>query len=250
MAVTSGKGGVGKSVITVNLAETLVQLGYNVAVVDVDFGQSACPLLLNETPEFNVTDVLQHTAQIADIYHRTSEGITLVQTASEAGRAESFGQALYESLDQVLDRLRAMNDFILIDTPAGTGTSVRWALDQCDMGLLVLVGEPTAISDAYQLARMVWNQDPGFNLGAIVNFADTEAEARSVAHRFSQVTGHFTNRVTNYLGWVPFSAHVRQSVSRQTTAIRTSGPVQNAFRSTAERLVNGKQLATEPLSLN
>jgi flagellar biosynthesis protein FlhG len=250
VAVASGKGGVGKSIVCVNLAETLAAQGHQVALVDVDLGQGACPLLLNEHPGHSVMEWAQNAARREDVLHRTTSGITLVLGAAEAGRASTREGRLFGTLDLLMNELRRDHDYILLDTPAGTEGAVRWALDRADLGVLVLVGEPTAISDAYRLARLIWEFDPDYPMGAVVNFADSEEEAASVADRFSQVTRHFTGRATNYLGWVPFSPLIRRSVALQEPAVRTPGPVQEAFRAMSANLVPARFAVSEALSLN
>ncbi|MEZ4702910.1 MAG: P-loop NTPase [Rhodothermales bacterium] len=250
IAVTSGKGGVGKSILSVNLAETLAAQGHQVALIDVDLGQGACALLLNEQPAGSVFEWVQQTARKEQVLHRTASGITLVLGANEAGRPQARQTKLFGALDALLNELRRDHAYIILDAPAGTEGAVRWALDRADLGVLVLVGEPTAISDAYRLARMIWEYDPDYPMCAVVNFADSEEEATSVADRFSKVTRHFTGRATNYLGWVPFSPLIRRSVSVQEPAVRTSGPVQEAFRAMSQNLSEGRQVALEAISLN
>lgn len=250
IAVASGKGGVGKSILSVNLAETLAVQGHSVALVDVDLGQGACALLLNEQPAGSVQEWVQRRAHKEQVFHRTASGITLVQGAAEAGRTPSQDNRLFTGLDTLLAELRRTHTFIVLDAPAGTDGAVRWALDRADLGLLVLVGEPTAISDAYRLARMIWEYDPDYPMCSVVNFADSEDEAASVADRFGKVTQHFTGRATNYLGWVPFSPLIRRSVAVQEPAVRTSGPVQDAFRTLGDHLVEGRYIPQEAFSLN
>ena len=250
VAIVSGKGGVGKSIVAVNMAEMLTTMGHRVALIDVDFGQGACAVLLNESPPACVLEYTRLTVRRDEVAHRTRCGISLVEAVDTAGRIGKDLQRLYDTLDELLDELRLTHDFILIDAPAGTDGAVRWALARADLGVLVLVGEPTAISDAYRLARMVWEIDPDYPLAAVVNFADTETEARSVAERFGKVTTHFTGRATKYLGWVPFSAQIRRSVSQQEPAVRAEGPVRNAFLAMAENLAREPLFAGAMLSLN
>lgn len=249
IAVTSGKGGVGKSVVSVNLAETLAAAGHRVALVDADFGQGACALLLNESPAASVLDLVRQTARTERVLHRTETGLTLVQGVAEAGEGERHERALYACLDELLVHLQRTHTHVLIDTPAGVDGPVRWALDRADLGLLVLAGEPTAIADAYRLARLVWQTDPSYPLAAVVNFADGEQDAESVSERFGRVTEHFTGQVPSYLGWVPFSAQMRHSVARQEPAVRTPGPICSAFEAIARTLVLGRKPVLAPVSV-
>lgn len=247
IAVASGKGGVGKSLISVNLAETLAADGHTVALVDADLGQCACAVLLNETPSASVMDLIRFTATTRQVKHETVSGITLLQVAAEPG--ETFGRErdVYASLDELLTDLRRNHEYVLIDTPAGTDGAVQWALDRADLGVLVVVGEPTAVADAYRLARMIWKADPTYPLATVVNFADSDEEASSVAERFGTITDQFTGRLPNYLGWVPFSATMRLSVTRQSPAVREEGPIRDAFRTIMQTLVAGREPIAEAL---
>lgn len=249
IAITSGKGGVGKSVVAVNLAETLARAGHRVTLIDADFGQGACPLLLNETVDTSLLDTLRRGEPVAAALHHTSSGFTLVHCVAEAGEAEKHERALYAGMDDLLAQLRRTSEFILIDTPAGTDGPVRWALDRADMGVLVVVGEPTAIADAYRLARMVWQADPAYPLATLVNFADSKDEAQGIAERFGHVTQHFTGQVPNFLGWVPFSAQIRRSVQDQAPVVRVPGPIRTVFEESADVLVHGRRLVQEAVSL-
>jgi flagellar biosynthesis protein FlhG len=250
VAIVSGKGGVGKSVTAVNLAETLAVMGERVALLDADFGQGACGILLNESPPASVLDLALGRVELDDVLHPTRSGFTLVQAVAEPGQADGHHEALYRTLDWLLKELRHTHTFVLIDAPAGTEGPVRWALDRAQLGLMVIVGEPTAIADAYRLCKLLWQRAPHYPLGCVVNFADTEAEARSVADRFAELTHHFLHHRPMYLGWVPFSAQVRQSVHRQQPAVQSPGPVRNAFQRLAEALVRGaiEQPASCPTS--
>ena len=245
LALASGKGGVGKSVVAVNLAEALARAGHRVALVDADFGQGACPVLLNETPSTPLLDAARAGAPVEEALHETSAGLTLVQAVADPGAAEGHEATLYAALDDLLGRLRRTHPFILLDAPAGADGPVRWALDRADLGTLVLVGEPTAVADAYRLAKLIWASDPDYALSVIVNVAETEAEAESVAERFAAVTNHFTGRVPHLLGWVPYAADIRRSVAAQVPAVRTPGPARDAFATLARTIARSPR-ATLP----
>ena len=244
LAIASGKGGVGKSVVAVNLAETLARRGHSVALIDADVGQGACPVLLNEDPPHTVADLVRLDADVDAIGHETTAGITLVQSAREPDCFVNEQQSaiLHLSLDDVLRTARTTHDFVLIDTPAGTNGTVRWALDRADMGALVLVGEPTAIADAYRLAKMIWSADPAYPLGSIVNFADSADDAHSITERFGMITERFTGQTPSHLGWVPFAPAVRTSVRNQTPAVRSHDALRDAFDTLASVLADGRRV--------
>ncbi len=248
IAVVSGKGGVGKSIVSVNLAESLSSDGRRVALLDADLGQAACSVLMNETLKATVMDLLRFTVRTKQVKHETASGVTLIQASDDPGESRGREKDLYSSLDELLTDLRADHEYIIIDAPAGVDGAVRWALDRADLGLVVVVGEPTAVADAYRLVRMIWKSDPAYPFGVVVNFADDAEEAQGVADRFARITEHFTGRLPNYLGWVPFSQAVRQSVTRQIPAVRQPGPASEAFRELARTLVSGRLALVEPLN--
>lgn len=252
LTIASGKGGVGKSVVAVNLAETLARQGHTVALVDADVGQGACAVLLNEAPAHTVADFIRLDANVEDVGHETESGITLIQSAHEPNRFATERQTsiLHLSLDEILQTLRRDHDFVVIDTPAGTRGTVRWALDRADLSALILVGEPTAIADAYRLAKLVWATDPSYPLASIVNFAETCDEAKSIADRFATITERFTGQRPSHLGWVPFAKAVRASVQAQTPAVRSVSAVQDAFDRLARVIIEGRQCELQPLNIS
>jgi len=221
IAVASGKGGVGKSLATINTAEVLVQMGYKVAVVDADLGLSNCAALLNESIPGTVLDVMKERAEIDEILLETEGEFTLVTGADEPDTDMLDWSVLYPSLDSVLRRLRAENDFILIDTPAGASDLSFWALDRADMGMLIVVGEPTAISDVYRFCKFVLDVDPTYPFGAVVNFAESEEDAQNVLERFNTIVNHFMKREFPFLGFIPMDETVRQSVNDQIPIARS-----------------------------
>jgi flagellar biosynthesis protein FlhG len=222
LTVVSGKGGVGKSVLSVNLATTLASEGRTVALLDADVGQGSCAYLVGpDSP------------------------VHLVTPDPDLGPTEAI-----EALEAQLVVLRSKADIILIDAPAGIGPTVRWALDRADAGLLVLVDEPTAIADAYALAKLTWHHDPSYPLAGVVNMVDSLLEATDVMERFSALTSHFLDRKILYGGWVPFSGAVRASVRKQIPAIRESMAVARAFDELAGRVRCGLFQTLAPLAMN
>ena len=254
VAFASGKGGVGKSLATVNTAEILQSMGYRVAILDADLGLSNCATLLNETTPGTVMDIMRRNTTADQIIQKTESGITLVTGADEPSIDHIDWSVLYPSLDQILRRLRSDHDFVLIDTPAGASDLSFWALDRADLGLLVVVGEPTAIADVYRFCKFVLEVDPAYPFAAIINFANDEDDAREVLDRFNSIVDHFMNRRFPYLGFIPMAESVRQSVTEQVPFVRTDpdGTTTEEVRYIAEALVglSKQEPAHVPVTVN
>ena len=245
ISVVSGKGGVGKSLITINLAEALADRGLRVAIFDVDIGQSDAAVLLNEAPRYTLADYLTTSCGLAGLTHTTETGITLVSGGGNLPEHLASKEDLYDVIDLVQRHLEREHDIVLIDAPAGRGALVQWALDRTHRGLLVLVDEPTAINDAYCLTKLVWMRAPDYPLNLVVNLSEEADVAKDVARRFGKVTEQFLGQKPTFLGWVPFARSVWASVKKQEPIYRSTEPPAYAFEAMSEILASGKQEALE-----
>ena len=231
LAVVSGKGGVGKSTLAVNLAEALAGDGRRVALFDADLGQSSCATLMNEEPRATVAAASAGAVALGRTLHKTASGVTLVEGGSPRGPKPDL-----DGLDAALGRAASAHDVVLVDAPAGVGPVVQWALDRADAGILVLFGEPTAIKGAYTLVKTVWQETPDYPFLSIVNAADTDAEASDTAGRFADLTQQFLGTEPTVLGWVPYDAQIRTSARDQVPAVRRSAALRASLRGVAGRL--------------
>jgi len=222
ITTASGKGGVGKTLSTVNIAEKLVQMDYRVAVIDADLGLSNCASMVNESVPATLIDVKHGKCYLENIFQKTSGGITLVTGADEPNLETTNIKSIYPLLDETIRSLRHDHDFIFIDSPAGTSDISLWALDRADLGMLILVDEPTVISDVYRFCKFVLEIDPSYPFGLVVNLAENEDASKQVVERFNSITGHFLGREFPFLGQIPMSEEIRQSVSRQVPVIRST----------------------------
>lgn len=235
VAVVSGKGGTGKSTLSVNLAETLTESGLAVALLDADLCQSSCATLMNEEPPASVLAVARGAVPADRVFHRTASGVTLV-VGGAATRPDGVPPGLFDAFDRVLETAIQTHDVVLIDAPAGMEEPVRWALDRADAGLLVLVGEPTSVTGAYALAKTVWQTVPAYPFLTVVNAADTDADAAQTAERFAELTAQFLGQTPTALGWLPYDAHVRAAVRDQVPAVRRSAALRASFAELAAGL--------------
>lgn len=235
VAVVSGKGGVGKSLVAVNLAEALQQAGHNVGLFDGDLDQPDCATLLNEAPPASLPDYLTSRCGLRDVMHETDTGLSLI-SGSRTIMDLTLDNTWVDRLDRILRHVEREHDFVLIDTPAGTGPLVQWALDRAGHGLLVIVDEPTSINDAYRLAKLVWRRAPSYPLHVVANLCETAEEAHDVHERFATITSQFVGNAPDYLGWIPFARSVWDSVKNQQPVVRSDSPPANAFKEMARRM--------------
>ena len=236
LAVVSGKGGVGKSTLAVNLAEALADAGRTVALLDADLGQGSCATLMNEDPSASVVAAARGATTTDRAFHPAASGVTLVHGGS-APRPDDRPETVYHALDEALSEAAQRHDVVLVDAPAGVGPTVLWALDRADAGVLVLVGEPAAVKGAYALAKTVWLSDPAYPFLSVVNAADTAADAEQTAARFAELTRQFVGQAPSALGWVPYDAQVRAAARAQVPAVRRSAALRAALDGLAQGLV-------------
>jgi len=214
IAVTSGKGGVGKSVLVAGLADSFARRGVSVAVLDAVPGQGSQSILFNSTPSNDVVAWMECKARLPEVLHDTGHGITLVTAALHPPKSTSQ-EALAAALDRVLAVLKHRYRVVLIDAPSGVDGWVPWALDRADLGLVVVAGEPTAVADAYRLARYVYERDSNYPLGMMVNFADHEEDALGIAERFSDVLNTFVGQAPPMVGWMPYMPSMKTDIRNQ-----------------------------------
>ena len=155
-AVISGKGGVGKSMTSINLATMLNDMGYHTAIVDADLGLANCATLFGEPARASVADWINGETTLEELPQLCGE-ITLVTGADSPEELTMSSDVLMDALDQVVEYLKTTHDYVIIDTPAGAGEMSLWALDAASLGIPVLVDEPAAISDTYRLCKYVYS---------------------------------------------------------------------------------------------
>ncbi len=217
-AIISGKGGVGKSLTTINMGAMLNDMGYKVAIIDADLGLANCATMLNETVQATTCQWILNECDLEHICQDIN-GITLITAADDPQELSIDTSLIMEGLDQVLSTLKKTHDFILIDTPAGAREMSLWALDAAHMGVLVLVDEPSAISDAYRFCKYVFSIDPTYIFGAVVNFTENEKNAHGTIERFNAILAHFLQKECTYLGFIPNHHQVRKAILKQNTLL-------------------------------
>ncbi|WP_020612464.1 MinD/ParA family protein [Sediminispirochaeta bajacaliforniensis] len=216
IAVTSGKGGVGKTNMSVNIAIAYAQLGKRVIVMDADLGLANVNVALGIIPKYNLYHVIRKQKRLEDIILDTEYGISFVAGASGFSKIANLTAEERESFVMELASLSSA-DVIIIDTSAGVSANVLSFVAAADDAIIVTTPEPTAITDAYGIIKIIATEIDSLNLGLklIVNRVKSVTEGKKVAERVINIAGQFLNLKVDYLGYVYDDLSVPQSVLKQ-----------------------------------
>ncbi len=221
VAVTSGKGGVGKTNIVTNLALALSRQGVRVLVLDGDLGLANVDLLLGIAPQFDLQDVILGGRPIEEIVLDGPDGIRIVPASSGVEDLANLDEYRTEVLFRSLAALEREVDLILIDTPSGIGSHTTSLAQVADEILVVTTPEPTAFSDAYAMIKVLSKRQLKCVPSLLVNQANSEEEAREVARRVKSVARRFLNLDVPYWGYILADESVPKSVIRQEPFLST-----------------------------
>lgn len=215
IAVTSGKGGVGKTSIAVNLGIALAQAGRRVALLDGDWGLSNAEMLLGLTPRHDLRHVLRGECALSDILLDGPGGLTLIPGASGVSELANMARAERERLLEALAELDGRADIILLDTAPGISDAVVDLALMADEILVVSTPQPTSLADAYASAKVILARRPGAAVGLVLNMVSGSAQAREVGAGFSAVTERFLGCAVPLRGFVPQDPGVADAVTCQ-----------------------------------
>jgi len=219
ITISSGKGGVGKTGIAVNLAIALQARGVRTTLVDLDLGLANADLLCGLNPAARLDRAAIEGTPLDQLSILAPGGFRLVPGSVGLVRGEETGGRALARLEE----LDASTDVLIIDTGAGMGATVRSALHAADLALLVATPEPTSIADAYALIKVTCQGEPHasgsdgthgaqFLPGLVVNQCTDDAEAQEVHHRIASVARRFLGRDIPLLGMVPSDPAVQRAV--------------------------------------
>ncbi|MGI6658890.1 MAG: MinD/ParA family protein [Dethiobacteraceae bacterium] len=215
ITVTSGKGGVGKTSLVVNLAIALSLLGKRVMVLDADLGLANVDIMLGLLPQHTLHDVVRGTKSLADIALDGPAGIRLLPGGSGLSELADLGEKQRKALIDKLAALEESADILLIDTGAGLSRTVLSFVAAADEMLLITTPEPTAIRDAYGMVKVAATQQLQQKIGLVVNLISSEREGKEIAERLLTVSQQFLQVELQYLGGIRADAHVVTAVKQQ-----------------------------------
>ncbi|MCR5204802.1 MAG: MinD/ParA family protein [Lachnospiraceae bacterium] len=219
ITVTSGKGGVGKSTLTVNLAIQLARLGKKVIILDADFGLANIEVMLGIRPEYNLADLMFKGKELKDIVISGPEDIGFISGGSGIQELSRLSREQVVYLVQKLYELDELADIILVDTGAGISDSVLEFVSASNEVLLVATPEPTSITDAYALLKTL-NRRSGFSkedtvIKMVANRIKSKEEGDTLYTKLGLVVDKFLNLKMEFIGAIPDDPNCGKAIMQQ-----------------------------------
>ena len=215
IAVTGGKGGVGKTTVAVNLSLALAKLGRRVVLLDADLRLPNIDAMLGLTPTRTLADVIEGRCELRDVLLQGPGGVHVVPAASGAECTAHLSSAQYAGLIHAFSEIVNHLDVLVIDTAAGIGESVVSFVRAAQEVLLVVCDEPASITDAYSLIKLL-NRDYGLNrFRVLANLEHGPHEGRHLFAKLNKLTDRFLSVTLQYVGAVPYDECMRKAMQKQ-----------------------------------
>ncbi len=215
ITVTSGKGGVGKSNFTLNFALGLVEQGQKVVIFDADLGFANLDVLMGVSPKKNLLHLLEPDTSIWDIVEKGPNGLEFIAGGTGFTQIMQFDDEKLNRLFNQLEFLHGYADTVLFDTGAGISNESMRCILSADEVVLVTTPEPTSITDAYAVIKMIHSKNPQTSIRLIVNRASSVREGKFTADKLTLVAKRFLNLELTTLGFVPDDSYVSKAVKQQ-----------------------------------
>lgn len=215
IAVTSGKGGVGKTSLAVNLAISLTSFGHRVMVVDADLGLGNVDLMLGLTPKYNLSHVIARKKTLEEVIITGPAGIRLIPCGSGGKKGEELTSEKRREIVELLKSNADYADTVLIDTSGGIEDNMMDFLLLADEVFLVTTPEPTAIMDSYGVIRTLAHEMARPRVRLIVNMAGDQGDAKHVMSTMQLITRQFFNLDFDCLGCIGYDMNMTKSVRQQ-----------------------------------
>ena len=251
ITVTSGKGGVGKSNMSVNMAIQLSRLGKKVIILDADFGLANVEVMLGTRPKYNMADMIFGGKNIRDVICKGPENIGFISGGSGIKELSNLSKDQISGIINMMYGLDSLADIIIIDTGAGISDAVIDMVLASSEVLLVTTPEPTSITDAYALLKTI-NKTPGFNaentkIRMIGNRTLNMSDGYDLYNKLNSVVERFLNMKMEYLGAVPFDVNLTKAVMRQqpVSIAYPNTPAVKSIKAMAKTLMDMEQSETK-----
>ena len=238
ITVTSGKGGVGKTNVVVNLAVGLARVGKRVLVLDADLGLGNIDVLLGLVPRYTLEQVLCGSHHLSDIILQGPAGIQVLPAGSGLPHLTSLTDSQQLILQTELEYVAGTVDVLLIDTGAGVSPNVTYFAAAAQETIIVVSPEPTSLTDAYALIKVLSRQHRERRFNVLVNMVKNQREAAQTFRKLDVAAERFLNIRLEYLGFIPLDDYLPMSVIEQKAVIERfpCSPASRAFIQLAKKV--------------
>ncbi|MCT4688245.1 MinD/ParA family protein [Vallitalea sp.] len=244
ITVTSGKGGVGKSNVSVNLAINFKKKGKRVVIFDADFGLANIEVIFGIIPKYNLFDLIYNGMKIEEVLTSGPLGIEFISGGSGVQELINLSKDQLNFLNEKLLELDHLADIIIIDTGAGISDSVLDFIVSSNEVILVTTPEPTSITDAYAVLKALKNRKredyKSIDINLLVNRVSNESEGLEIYNKLNKVTNKFLGIGLNNIGFLPQDSYLTKAVIKQkpVSILYPSSKVSKAFEVIANNLLN------------
>jgi flagellar biosynthesis protein FlhG len=219
LAIASGKGGVGKTNVTVNLGVALSNLGKEVLLLDADLGLANIDVMLGLHPQYNLLHVLNGSKTLSEIIVEGPAGLKIIPAASGVQKMAELSSIEHAGMIQAFSEMEQHIDILMIDSAAGIADSVVSFCKAAQEVLVVVCDEPASITDAYALIKLLNREHNVERFHVIANMCRTIQEGRELFDKISLVCDRFLDVTLDFMGIVPFDEELRAAVKKQRSVV-------------------------------
>ncbi|AOW76533.1 cobyrinic acid a,c-diamide synthase [Colwellia sp. PAMC 20917] len=239
IAVSGGKGGVGKTNVSLNTAIALGQLGQRVLVLDADLGLANVDVMLGLRVKRNLSHVLSGECELDDIIIEGPAGINIIPATSGSQSMVDLTPAEHAGLIRAFSDMNTKFDVLIVDTAAGISDMVLSFCRASQDVMLVVCDEPTSITDCYALMKLLSRDHGVFKFKVVANMVRTPKEGQQLFSKLSKVTDRFLDVALELVAVIPFDENIRNSVRKQKAIVEAypQSPAAVAFKSLAGNLI-------------
>ncbi len=215
IAVTGGKGGVGKSNLSVNLSVALAQMQRRVVLMDADLGLANIDVLLGIKAQFNLSDVLSGEKSLREVMVQGPSGVKIVPASSGVQQMTTLNAQQHAALIHAFSDLSEQLDVLVVDTAAGISDTVVSFVRAANEVVVVVCDEPSSITDAYALIKLLNKEHGMMRFRVVANMTRTPNEGQNLYAKLNLVCERFLDVALQYVGHIPFDENVRSAVQKQ-----------------------------------
>ena len=238
ISLTSGKGGVGKTTSTVNLAIALSRLGNKVLILDADFSLANVNVLLGMKPLHTLQHVFEQNLPVKQIVMDGPENVSVIPAGSGVDWLATLDTAFRQRLVHEVEEVASQYDYLLVDTAAGIGPEVQYFNGAAAEMVVVVNEEPTSLTDAYALIKLVHQQYGQKNISILLNGVSSEQAAKRTFVRLADALEQFLHIQVSYAGFIPFDKAVNEAICQQKALVELypGAPAARGYSSFARQI--------------